>query len=207
MKIGFNPNFAPFSYLKDGKPSGIVIERIVGIFEKSGIKYELVPAELTGLTSGLMQGEFDILAALAKTPEREKTLSFSNPIIVSGAAWFKASNSVPLMDGELPKMAVTPKVGPLVGQIKALFPEIELLTSENYDTSLQDVLDGKADAAALNWHVGKMLVREKYNLLFHVPLAPFNTMALHMATKLPDKNNLIIRLNEHIPDDWGPDPL
>ncbi|MBT6328752.1 MAG: transporter substrate-binding domain-containing protein, partial [Kordiimonadaceae bacterium] len=43
MKIGFNPNFAPFSYLKDGKPSGIVIERIVGIFEKSGIKYELVP--------------------------------------------------------------------------------------------------------------------------------------------------------------------
>ena len=207
MKIGFNSDFAPFSSLKDGKPDGIVIERIKNIFDKAGIIYELVPAKLTGLISGLSQGEFDILAALAKTPMREKTIVFSKPIIVSGGAWFTAADKSPLLDGELPEVAVTPKVGPLVAQIKALFPEIDLMTSENYDTSLQEVLNGKADAAALNWHVGKMLIEEKYNSKFHIPLAPFNTMALHMAAKLSDKEYLINRLNEHIPDDWGPDPL
>lgn len=206
MKIGFNPNFAPFSTLENDKPAGIVIERIRHIFEKAEIKYELIPAELTGLLSGLDEGKFDLLAALAKTPEREKTLSFSKPIIVSGGAWFKASSSAPLMDGELPETAITPKVGPLVAQIKSLFPEIELLTSEDYDSSLQDVLDGKADAAALNWHVGKMLTQDKYKSLFHIPAAPFNTMALHMASKIEDLA-IIEKLNEHIADDWGPDPL
>lgn len=93
-----------------------------------------------------------------------------------------------------------------MAQIKNLYPQIRILTSEDYDSSLEDALNGKADAAALNWHVGKMLALEKYSGLFHIPSAPFNTMALHMAAKHPD-NSIIDKLNEHIPDDWGPDPL
>lgn len=207
MKIGFNPNFAPFSYLEDQNPAGIVVERIVAIFEKANIPAEFISAGLTSLIEGLMEGQFDILAVLAKTEERTKTLAFSKPIIVSGGAWFMASGRMPLVDDELPKTVVTPKVGPLVAQISSLYPEIKIILTEDYDSALQDVMAGKADAAALNWHVGKMLVAQKYDGQFHIPKAPFNTMPLYMATKLENADAIIERLNPHIPDDWGPDPL
>ena len=207
MKVGYDLGFSPFSYLKDGKASGLVIERIIAIFEKARISLELIPAELTELGEGLTNGRFDMLAVMAKTKERVKTLSFTKPIIVSGGAWFNDIISSPLMDGELPKSAITPKVGPLVSQINNLFPEIDLITSENYDTSLKAVLDGKADAAALNWHVGRMLIDEKYQGFFHIPAAPFNTMPLYMAGRKDDPNGMIDRLNMHIPADWGPDPV
>ena len=118
-----------------------------------------------------------------------------------------ARSNNPLVDDERPKTVVTPKVGPLVAQISSLYPEISIILTDDYDSALMDVLAGKADAVALNWHVGKMLVAQTYDGQFHIPKAPFNTMPLYMATKIEDQQNIISQLNTHIPDDWGPDPL
>ena len=155
----------------------------------------------------LAAGQVDILAAMAKTEERTKVLAFSKPLIVSGGAWFMGKGNHPLIEDELPKTIVTPKVGPLVAQVSTLYPEINIILTDDYDSALQDVIAGKADAAALNWHVGKMMVAQKYGGQFHVPKAPFNTMPLYMASKIEDLDTIINRLNPYIPDDWGPDPL
>lgn len=207
MRIGFNPNFAPFSYLENKQPAGIVIERIKKILVNANVPVEFIPSELTGLIEGLMDGKFEVLAALAKTDERTKVLAFSKPIIVSGGAWFTPSGKSPLVEDELPKTVVTPRVGPLVAQISALYPEINIILTEDYDSALKDTISGEADAAALNWHVGKMLIAQKYVGQFHIPDAPFNTMPLYMASKLKNSDEFIGRLNPHIPEDWGPDPL
>ncbi|MBT5185187.1 MAG: transporter substrate-binding domain-containing protein, partial [Kordiimonadaceae bacterium] len=160
IRIAYNPDFAPFSHVVKGTPSGIILERIMDVFQAADIDYEFLPTKLVNLTADLMAGKIDALAALAITPARLKTLSFTKPMIISGGAWFTLANNDPLIDGGIPKSVITPKVGPLVGQIKNLFPEIDLKTSSDYDAALKAVVDGEVQAAALNWHVGRMLITD-----------------------------------------------
>ena len=206
INIGINPDFAPFSYVNEGKPEGILIDRISSIFEKSNIPFKFIPVELTKLTESLLAGNIDILLAMAKTEKRMKVFSFSKPIIITGAAWFSLAKMPPLLDSEAPKSVITPAVGPLVTQIEALFPDINLKTTENYDTALRAVLNGEAHAAALNWHVGRMMCEEKYPSLFHDPIAPFNIIPLFIVTIIKDPYNVIERLKPYIPEDWAFDP-
>jgi len=206
INIGINPDFAPFSNMNKGEPEGILIDRISSIFEKSNISFKFIPIELTKLTESLLAGHVDILLAMAKTEKRKEVFSFSKPIIVTGAAWFSLAKMPPLLDGEAPKSVITPTVGPLVAQIEALFPDINLKTTENYDTALQAVINGEAQAAALNWHVGRMMCKEKHPSLFHDPIAPFNIIPLSMVTTLKDPYSIMKRLQPHIPDDWAFDP-
>lgn len=207
IKIAYDPDFAPFSFLKEGKASGIVIDRIRKIFKAAHIEFEFIPLELTQLGKALMAGDVDMLAVMAVTKARADIYSFSKTIITSGGAWFITKNNQPLYDDQLPKVAITPKTGPLVSQIKNLFPEIELITCEDYDGALKAVLAKDADGAALNWHVGRMLVDDRYAGLFHIPTAPFNNITLAMATKAGDPDNILEQLNAQIDDDLGPDPL
>ncbi len=60
-----------------------------------------------------------------------------------------------------------------------------------------------SDAAALNWHVGKMLVENKYRNLFHIPAKMFGELPLAMAFKVGDHAQLLRKINEQIPATWG----
>lgn len=203
LRVGFNPDFAPFSYMENDRPSGLVIERIERALEDTNIEYNFIPKALSGLTQGLLDGEFDMLAAIAVTPERKEKYSFSKPILISGAAWFVPAYKE-VLSNAIPKQIVTPRSGPLVEQIKSEFPGIKIHTSKDYDDALQIALYGKIDAAAaLNWHVGKILVENKYRNLFHIPAKMFNKLPLAMAFKNGNSRELIKKVNEHIPDEWG----
>jgi ABC-type amino acid transport substrate-binding protein len=59
--------------------------------------------------------------------------------------------------------------GPLAAQIRRDYPQINLLTGESYDASLNAVLDGRADVAALNCQVGQQLVAREYSGKFALP--------------------------------------
>lgn len=207
IKIGYNPDFAPFSIKENDRPGGIVIERLIRVFENTKLDYELIPTGLTSLTRNLMDGTIDAVAALAITPSRYDNFSFSKPMIVSGGAWFIPSSNENLIEDEIPNSVITPKVGPLVNQIKDKYPEIDLKTCEDYDAALIAALAGEAGAAALNWHVGRMLVKEKFEGQFHIPKAPFNTIPLAVAVTKNDPKDIIDNINKFIPDDWGFDPI
>lgn len=128
---------------------------------------------------------------------------------MTGAAWFAArggpwpSDSDLLKPHEPPWRAVTPATGPLVALIRERFPLVELRTCEDYDSALRYVIDGDADAAALNWHVGRRLCQESHPGQFQDPKSPFHAIPLVVATKAGDPGNILARLNDHIPDEWG----
>ncbi len=204
LQIGYNPNFAPFSFEQDGKAEGIIIDKIVSVMNAAGFDAKFIAAPLPELLPALEKGDVDLLAALADTPARQGKFSFSKPLLISGAGWFVPID-LDYKEGDVPERIVTPKQGPLVNQIRNEFPSVEIHTSDDYEDALQTVLYGstRAHAAALNWHVGAMLIGEKYRGLFHMPAAPFNQMKLAMAGLPDDPKGVIEKLNKHIPDDWG----
>lgn len=206
LRVAYNPDFAPFSISGEDRPQGLIIDRLRNIFDKSDISYEFVATNLTDLIPNLESESVDAIAALGITRERGKKYHFSKPILVSGGAWFIPKSQAMIADGEVPKSVITPKRGPLADEIKNRYPEINLITTTDYEAALKGALQGKAMAAALNWHVGRMMIDEKFKDRFYVPKSPYNTVPLGVAV-LKKNKEIILQLNINIPDDWGYDPI
>lgn len=204
IKVAYNPDFAPFSKRGDGKPQGLIIERLKEIFATSNIQFNFIATNLPELIPNMEKGKVDAVAALGITPERQEKYQFTKPIIVSGGAWFIPKSNRMLAEGEVPTSVITPERGPLANEIKNKYPEIDLITCADYNAAFKGALEGKALAAALNWHVGRMMVEDKYQNQFHETKRPYNTLALGLAV-LKKNSDLITHINKNIPDDWGYD--
>lgn len=206
IKIAYNPDFAPFSMLDEGVLKGLIIDRLRNIFQASDIPNEFIATSLPRLISDLESGKVDAIAALGITPERQNDFQFSKPIIVSGGAWFIPKAHPMVTNDEVPASIITPERGPLANEIRNKYPEAKLNTCTDYDAALKGAIEGKAIAAALNWHVGRMMINENYQNQFHVPERPYNTLALGLAM-LNKNKDIVTRINKNIPNDWGYDPV
>lgn len=206
LKVAYNPDFAPFSKNEAGTAQGLVIDRLKEIFAASDIRYNFIATPLPSLIPDLENGQVDAVAALGITAERQDKYQFSKPIIVSGGAWFVPKKRIMLVDDEVPASVITPERGPLANEIKNKYPEAELITCTDYDAALKGVLAGQAGAAALNWHVGRMMIQENYQDQFHEAKRPYNTVALGLAM-LNKNKNIVAHINKNIPDDWCFDPV
>ncbi len=206
IKIAYNPDFAPFSKFEEGTVTGLIIDRLKKILQASSIPYEFVATSLLKLIPELESGNVGAIAALGITPERQNQYQFSKPVMVSGGAWFIPKIKVMIATDEVPASIITPERGPLANEIRNKYPEAELITCTDYDAALKGAIEGKAIAAALNWHVGRMMINEHYQDQFHISKRPYITVALGLAV-LHENKNIVTRLNKNIPDDWGYDPI
>ena len=207
--VGYNPDFAPLAFARDGVASGLMIERLHLILGNAEVPFDLCPLRLPEMIASLCAGKVALLVGIAATAQRHPGLAFSRPIVISGGAWFTPNSGTWPGDADLSKphlppwRAVTPATGPLADLIRQRFAPVDLQTSEDYDSALQTVLNGRADAAALNWQVGRMLCEQQHPSLFHCPGRPFCTIPLTIAAPPGDPDRLLPRLNAHIPHEWG----
>ena len=81
IHIGVDPEFLPFEFIdKDGQYSGITKEYLDLITEKTGIEFEIIKGfNWPEIYEEAMNGNVDMLPAIAKTKEREKSFIFSEP--------------------------------------------------------------------------------------------------------------------------------
>lgn len=208
VRVGYNPDFAPFTWSENGEARGLVIERITLVFAKAGVALSLEPVTLPNLLNELTAGGIDMVAALASIPQRQKTLTQTRPIAMSGGAWFIPEQASWPSDAGLrrqhspPWRAVTPANGPLTALVQENFPLLQLQTCSDYEAAFQSVIAGDADAAALNWQVGTLMCKRDYSRLFQEPEAPFCRLPLVMATAPGDPQALLPLLDPHFRDEW-----
>ncbi len=208
ITVGYNPDFAPFAFERGGVASGLVIERLSAILTGARIPFVLSPVSLPEMIATLCAGGVDLLAGIASIPQRHPSMALSRPIAMSGGAWFTPGSGSWPSDADLenshrpPWRAVTPATGPLVDIIRERFPLVQLQTCGDYEAALQTVINGGADAAALNWQVGRMLCEQQHPSLFHSARAPFCAIPLAIATRSGDPDRILPQLNAHIPDEW-----
>jgi polar amino acid transport system substrate-binding protein len=96
------------------------------------------------------------------------------------------------------KTVVTPKTGPLAGFIQKTAPEIKLVVNADYDQSFAQLLSGEADAAALNFQVGRRLASTLHAGKVTLPESLFLELPLAVAVRKGEKADLIARLNQGI---------
>jgi ABC-type amino acid transport substrate-binding protein len=96
LKVGSDIPYPPFEQGKPGDYTGLDVELMEAIGEKIGKSVEFEDTSFETIFVQLDQGQFDLVASAATiTPEREKTVDFSNPYYLNEqAVLVKAGSSI-----------------------------------------------------------------------------------------------------------------
>jgi ABC-type amino acid transport substrate-binding protein len=183
VRMSHQSDFAPFIYVRDGKSVGILVDIVEAAAARARIKVVFVPVPLAEVALTLTDGRADAIVPFGITPERQTAYDFSEPLIVTGGALFvKAPNAEPAgLDALNGKTVVSPQAGPFVVYMQKNAPAVHVVATSSYQESLDRVVSGEADAAALNLQVGSNVVAESYAGKITVPVKTFSQAPLAIA--------------------------
>jgi len=183
LSIGHDAPFEPFGYVENGQSKGMLVEAVGEILKRAGRSFTFRGLALDAIEGALAAGSIDALAFKGVSPERKLHMDFSAPLIITGGAAFARPGLVAATDlaAYNGMTVVTPERGPLAPDIRRRYPQIKLLSVASYDASLDAVLAGQADVAALNFQVGQRLINGKHPGKFTMPTAPYLEVPLAFA--------------------------
>ena len=209
ISVGYDPEFEPLAFKHNGDAKGLIIERTSFVLNRAGLTFSFHPVAMDNMIPRLNSGRVQLITGIAANLHRKTQLQLSEPLALTGGAWFRALHAKIPTDRQeaeknpTPGSVVTPETGPLVNFIAKQFPAVHLITCADYPSALECVLQGNVEAAALNLQVGTRLCQNRYPGLFELPSRPFLTIPLTLASRKDDKSLLIKRLNSHIPGEWS----
>jgi ABC-type amino acid transport substrate-binding protein len=206
VRLVFPDPFPPFAVSARGNPEGLALEIIHNAFTKVAYRVIFFPEKMTSIKKLLRDGGLDGAAVMGVHAERRKVYDFSDPYLVSGGALFTEAPNPTFSDlgAFAGKTVTTPERGPLAGYIRKHFPQVHLLTVNDYPETLETVLDKKADAAALNLHAGRQLASRLFPDRFSLPERAFVDVPLAIAVLKNQRSALLKKFNEglrHIKED------
>lgn len=183
LRIGHDAPFEPFAMVENGRSTGLILDIVAEAMKRMKREFAFAVLKLDESEGALADGKVDALAFKGDTAERRARMDFSAPIVLSGGALFPragapASKSLKDFAG---KTVVTPRRGPLFAQIAKAAPDVKLAESTSYAESLEMVIAGKADAAALNLQAGIRMARRSYPGQFALPSEPYIAVPLAFA--------------------------
>jgi polar amino acid transport system substrate-binding protein len=164
---------------------------------KAGLQLAFVAVPFEELQRTVEDGRAQAIFPTGITPERRKTLDFSAPLLSTGGSLYvrapaQAPHELAAFAG---KTIVTPRTGPLAAYIEKNAPEVKVLRSASYEESLAILVEGKADAAALNSHVGGRLADKLYPGKVNEANRPFLEVPLAVAVKKGTQGELLQQLD------------
>lgn len=149
--VGMELNYPPFEMLDtQGKPAGISVEMAheLGKFLDKDVQIQNIPFD--GLIPALKTGKIDlIISSMTETPERAKSIDFSDPYLRTGLCLLVNKNApIDSVDqADKPNVSVAVKQG-TTGQLYAQqhLQHAHILVLEKEDACVLEVVQNKAQA-------------------------------------------------------------
>jgi len=200
LRVVHDQRFPPFASVEQGKSQGLAVDILEAAAKRAGITISFVPVPFKEMMPTVEKGDADAVFPIAITEQRRATYDFSAPLLPTGGALFvlaprKTPESLSALAG---KTVTTPKTGPLAGYIKKNAPEVNLVVTANYEESLNQLISGKADAAALNFQVGAVLAAKLHPGKITAPDKFFLELPLALAVPKGKSAQLLKKLDEGI---------
>ncbi len=151
LRVGMDLSYPPFETIgPDGKPTGISVDLAQALGTNLGRPVEIENMPFTGLIPALKSGKIDlIISSMTATPERAKTVAFSDPYLTTGlAALVPAANTAPdLAALDQADRTIVVRQG-TTGEVfaRANVRKARILTLEKENACVLEVVQGKADA-------------------------------------------------------------
>jgi len=197
VRFAHQEHFPPFVDSQNGETVGLFVDVLNAAANRAGIEPRFLAVPFPEVQRTLIDGRADAIFPLAITPERRADFDFADVFLTTGGALYvRAPQATP--DGLATlsgKILVTPRTGPLAAIIQKLAPEVKLELTANYEESLARLMDGSADAAALNFQVGAALAKRLYPGQVTIPRTIFSEQPLAVAVSKGQRGELLTRLN------------
>jgi PAS domain S-box-containing protein len=89
IRVGVSQDFRPYAFAdKNGRPVGYAIDLIQAVAHEMGLRVQIKAGTWEQVWHGLAQGQIDVLAIVAKTPDWESQVDFSVPHTETFDAFF-----------------------------------------------------------------------------------------------------------------------
>jgi ABC-type amino acid transport substrate-binding protein len=190
--------FEPFTVAKEGKSEGFAVDIITEALARVNLKVLFKGVQQEKEVDFVLNGQADGTAFEAIGPDTQKIYDFSDPYLITGGAFFvKSPNPTSSDPKEFERKTVaSPATGPLAGYIQHNFPNVIVLsTVKDYKETLKAVLDGKADAAALNTQTGAALAGKLYPGKFSMPERGFLEVPVGIGVPKGKNGDLLTKFN------------
>jgi polar amino acid transport system substrate-binding protein len=166
---GIDANFPPFAFVdKTGTPSGFDVDAMNWIAKEMGFKVKHQPMDWDGIIPSLNAKKIDLIASgMSITEERRKQVSFTNPYWKIHQVLVVPKESKLTLDEVMSKGN---KVGVQRGTSEAKWmeenlikkgKEIQLVYYDSAPLSVEDVVNGRAVAAAMDDAPAQDAVKKK----------------------------------------------
>ncbi|MBL9114055.1 MAG: transporter substrate-binding domain-containing protein [Verrucomicrobiaceae bacterium] len=187
LVIGTDATYPPFEYTDDrGELAGVDVDLGKALAADLGVPVVFKNIQFDGLIPALQSGSVDIIiSSMTDTPERRKSLDFSDPYVTTAICLLvpKASPTKSAEDLKTGKRRVVTKIA-TTGELwsRANLPNAEVVAFDTDSACVMEVAKGSADA----WVYDQISVM---NYAMHHPdttraiLAPIR--AEHWAVALP----------------------
>lgn len=145
--------FVPWAMLdRNGELIGFEIDVARKLAEDMGVEVEFVPTAWDGIIPALISGRFDaIISGMSITPQRNLTVNFTEPYAFSGlrvvVSRAHEGSITELEDLDRPDITLALRRGATpVAFAQAALPNARILQFDEDGASVQEVLNGNADA-------------------------------------------------------------
>ena len=151
LRVGMDLSYPPFETIgPDGQPAGVSVELGQALADHLGRPLIIENIPFTGLIPALKSGKIDVIvSSMTSSPERAKTVTFSDPYLTTGlgALLPAASTAQGLDDLDQPGRAVVVRQG-TTGEVfaRANLRQARVLPLDKESACVLEVTQGKADA-------------------------------------------------------------
>lgn len=150
LVVGMDLSYPPFETIgPDGRPSGVSVDlaKALGDYLHRPVRIENIP--FTGLIPSLLTGKIDlIISSMTDTPERRKTIAFSDPYLTIGLAVLagKKSGLSGVAHLDRPERTLAVRQG-TTAQVWAAdhLKSAKVLVLDKESSAVLEVVQGKAD--------------------------------------------------------------
>ncbi|MGI6562030.1 MAG: ATP-binding protein [Clostridia bacterium] len=206
IRVGVDEGFVPFEFIGDtGEHKGIAADYLSLISEITGLTFEVVIGDNWSETYEMaLAGEVDLLAAIGKTPEREKNFLFSDPYCFFKRVIVTRETDTDITDmKDLEGLTVAVQRGSSHHSYLLSYPKINLSLYDTAEAALSAVATGSEKA-----HIGNLT---SVNYLAHlngltnlryVAFEAEKQQAIHMAVnkKFPELVGILNKALQAIPE-------
>lgn len=196
-RIAHHAMLPPFAEVRGGRTVGLVVDIVLAAAKRVGLEASFIGLPMDQLEPALEEGKADAIFPLAVTPQRAVKLDFTDTLLMTGGALFvREGDELPTGLAALSgKRVATPAAGPLVGYIAKAAPDVRLMVTQSYEASIERLIAGEVEGAALNVQAGAMIARDLFPGRVRGPSAVFLELPFAAAVLKGRNAGLIEHLN------------
>ena len=202
LRVGISADLPPLSMKdKQGHIIGFEADLIRALAHSMGLEVRFVERAFPDLLDALQGDDVDVvIAGMTITPERNARVAFAGPYFISGTSILTRDEEIAevgdptLLDDSSRTFAALG--GSTSAQfVRDILPNAKLVTTPDYETAVQMVIDGDADALIADYLTCRLAVWRHEGEGLTALMTPFTVEPLGIA--LPPDAPLLLNLVEN----------